>query len=391
MLISCPECEQRVSDKALACPYCGFPINTMVSMVSPTKQEKRQGGGSRNAKRLPNGFGSIKKLSGKRYKPFAAYPPVKEYTVDGKAIMSPAIGYFETYQQAYDALNTFNKSPYDIKKTKMTFNEVSLEYIEFVKSNQNKPLAKRTLISKKMYHGWCSPIGEMPIADIRTHDLQRLLDGSHLQNNSLNGLRSYLGCVFKYAMIHEYIQKNYAQYLVINKADTSEAGQPFTDEQLSILWKNADDAAVQVILILIYSGFRIGALRTLEINIEEGYFRGGIKTKAGKNRTVPIHPAIMPFVIKEPKQLRLEVANLRKHHFYPALEKLGIEFASNGAKHTPHDCRHTFSWLCDKYRLDDISKHMLMGHSLGSDVEKSVYGHRTFEELKTEIEKIQVI
>ncbi len=31
-----------------------------------------------------------------------------------------------------------------------------------------------------------------------------------------------------------------------------------------------------------------------------------------------------------------------------------------------------------------------MGHSLGNDVEKSVYGHRTFDELRTEIEKIQI-
>jgi integrase len=63
---------------------------------------------------------------------------------------------------------------------------------------------------------------------------------------------------------------------------------------------------------------------------------------------------------------------------------------TNGKKHTPHDCRHTFSWLCDKYKVDDMSKHLIMGHSLGRDVEKSVYGHRTTEELNEEIQKIQV-
>ena len=52
--------------------------------------------------------------------------------------------------------------------------------------------------------------------------------------------------------------------------------------------------------------------------------------------------------------------------------------------------RHTFSWLCDKYGVDDMSKHLLMGHSLGNNIERSVYGHRTFEELKTEINKIKV-
>lgn len=26
MLIACPECDQRASDRARACPHCGFPI-----------------------------------------------------------------------------------------------------------------------------------------------------------------------------------------------------------------------------------------------------------------------------------------------------------------------------------------------------------------------------
>ncbi len=80
----------------------------------------------------------------------------------------------------------------------------------------------------------------------------------------------------------------------------------------------------------------------------------------------------------------------RKYNFYPTLKKLGIEYTETGKKHTPHDCRHTFSWLCDKYGVNDFSKHLLMGHSIGNDVEKSVYGHRTIEELRQEISKIKV-
>lgn len=82
--------------------------------------------------------------------------------------------------------------------------------------------------------------------------------------------------------------------------------------------------------------------------------------------------------------------NFRMKSFYPVLEQLGINKTASGKRHTPHDCRHTFSWLCDKYKIDELSKHLMMGHSLGGDVEKSVYGHRTIEELKTEINKIKV-
>ena len=56
--------------------------------------------------------------------------------------------------------------------------------------------------------------------------------------------------------------------------------------------------------------------------------------------------------------------------------------------HTPHDCRHTFSWLCDKYGVDMFTKKLLMGHSLGTSVTENTYGHRNLEELRAEIEKI---
>ena len=49
-----------------------------------------------------------------------------------------------------------------------------------------------------------------------------------------------------------------------------------------------------MILVMCYSGFRVSAFvqKDFEVNLEEGYFRGGIKTESGRNRTVPIHSAI---------------------------------------------------------------------------------------------------
>ena len=63
-LLKCPECQHDVSDKAAACPHCGYPIN------SPTSTKPR----IRNGKptKLPNGYGTIYKLPGKRSKPFRA-------------------------------------------------------------------------------------------------------------------------------------------------------------------------------------------------------------------------------------------------------------------------------------------------------------------------------
>ena len=72
--------------------------------------------------------------------------------------------------------------------------------------------------------------------------------------------------------------------------------------------------------------------------------------------------------------------------FYKELTKLW-ERLNIPNTHTPHDCRHTFSWLCDKYGVDMFTKKVLMGHSLGTSVTENTYGHRNLEELRTELEK----
>lgn len=65
--------------------------------------------------------------------------------------------------------------------------------------------------------------------------------------------------------------------------------------------------------------------------------------------------------------------------------RLGI---LNIPKRTPHDCRHTFSWLCEKYGVTENDRKRMLGHSFGSDITNRVYGHRDLEELREQIEKL---
>ena len=133
---------------------------------------------------------------------------------------------------------------------------------------------------------------------------------------------------------------------------------------------------------MIYSGLRISEYETAEINLKEGYFFGGVKTKAGKNRYVPIHPAIMSLIKQNPKRLNGTSYTFRLA-MYETLEQLGIE------KHTPHDCRHTFAMLCDENGIKETDKKFIMGHAF-QDVSNAVYGHRTLGYLKEQIELIKV-
>ena len=125
-----------------------------------------------------------------------------------------------------------------------------------------------------------------------------------------------------------------------------------------------------MLLIMIYSGFRINEYKNLEINFEEKYFLGGSKTKAGKNRIVPIHSAIIPLVANRLKKynalLYLSPNKFRKI-MYKFLGDIKIE------KHTPHDTRHTFAKLCDEYYVNENDKKIMLGHAF-SYITNSIYG-----------------
>lgn len=107
MLVKCPECELQVSDKAPACPHCGYPMKPSVKRKPRAKNNKRR--------RLPNGFGQISEIKNRNLRnPFRAMVTVGK-TQDGKPICKPLKpdSYFSTYNDAYAALVEYNKNPYD--------------------------------------------------------------------------------------------------------------------------------------------------------------------------------------------------------------------------------------------------------------------------------------
>ena len=71
--------------------------------------------------KLPNGFGSIKFLGKNRRRPYGVYPPVAEYTAKGP-VTPKALGYTETWEEAYELLTVYNmEKKGKIKTTRGTF------------------------------------------------------------------------------------------------------------------------------------------------------------------------------------------------------------------------------------------------------------------------------
>lgn len=365
MLINCPECNNQISDKALQCPHCGLPLSSVPS--APTKPKISRSRASNKPMRLPNGFGQIKKLSGKRRKPYAVYPPTKDYKDNGQAVQSKALGYFATYNEAYNCLSEYNKNPYDVETRSLTFAEV-YELFKADKFNGRKQYSKSTANSYTTAYNNCKSLHNEVYRLLKTSDYQTVIDNCTLKHSSLELILILFKQVEKFAIAHDITDKSYAQYAQISIADDDEHGVPFTEAELTVLWSNTDDPIVRQILVLCYSGFRVSAYQS--IKIENGCFNGGVKNEQSK-RLVPIHSAIA----KWSNEVVGLVAYSFRNNMYETLSKLKIE------RHTPHDCRHTFSWLLSSAGVDDFTRHLLMGHTIPGDVEAKVYTHKTIEEL----------
>lgn len=380
MLVKCPECNHDVSDRAKSCPKCGFPLSG-IEISTPIVKRHSRG----KFRRLPNGFGSIKELSGKRRNPFAAYPSVKEFTLEGKPVQPKAIGYYPTYNEAYSALAEYNKEPYNLESADATFTDVYLAFYDF----KTGIVGKQSLTAYRTAYRYFETFYNRPFKSLKTQDYQNMFDTIPYGFATSDNCKKLLSAMYRYAIQNDIVSTNYAEYIVIKKENDIEKGVPFTEEELKRLWEFRNDPDGRIINIMIYTGLRIGEVQGY--NYQDGYITGGIKTEAGRNRKIPVIEEIKPLVEAFDNFNFVQRTARNNNHFPRVFKEANCLFAANGQRHTSHDCRHTFSWLADKYKLDDMAKHMIMGHSLGKDVEKNVYGHRTLEELTAEMNKIKVI
>ena len=360
MMKSCPECAHNCAQNALFCPSCGYVFTVLPQGQTTVKLSRSR------MHRLPNGFGSIKKLPGRRRRPFAAYPPTQGYHDNGTAIYRKAIGYFTTYQEAYEALTDFNRSPYDAENKKAPF---SLVYELFYKDKffEGHKLSWQTVNTTKNAFANSKALHNKIYSELRTDDFQAVVDALALGYSSKQALVNLLKQMGRFALAHDIVMKDYAQFVKINAVNDNEKGVPFTVKEIKKIFEYNDTTA----MILLYTGMRISELGTVKKEGEH-FVRGGVKTKAGKDRLIPIHPVIQGLPIKKV----VGINTYRK------------TFAERYPGHTPHDLRHTATWLMQSMGCDDLATRMILGHSLTNDIEKNTYGHRTPEQLYDEICKI---
>lgn len=351
------KCKKEIPDDSVYCNLCG---KKQIETSRP-KHLKR-----------PNGMGSVYKLPGRRRKPWAAVIPVA-----GKRVY---LGAFETQTEAYRCLEAaYNQSNvsaiYDYK--------VSEIYDMLIDLNKDK-LSKSGLTNYRSGYIYLEKYGKYKMRDIRTIHIQDAIKQAAADGKGYatwKKIQNVASLMCQLAMANDLIDKNYAKLVTMPKAKEKAEKPSFSEAQLGKMWKlwKGNDV-ITAILAMCYVGLRINEFLDLKkehVNIDQRVIRAaGSKTDAGKNRIIIIPETAAPlfrkllkskgeYLYPSPKGGRYDAKNFRDRAFYPTLETYGLDKCDNGTdtKLTPHSCRHTYAYLCVKYKLDPKATMDMLGHS----------------------------
>ena len=308
------------------------------------------------------------------------------------------IGYFPTRDKALEALINYNDNPYDIKTNTITFSET---YEKWSKEYFPSLSSKSSIRTVECAYKYCTSLHKMRMKDIRVEHLEGVIHNADVGSATKGRMKSLFNMMYRYALRHEIVEKDYADLCNPVKQDAPQKEViPFTDEEVTLLWSNLNEVPfVDMILIGIYSGWRpqeLAILKTADIDLEEKTMRGGLKTDAGKNRVVPIHPLIYPLIEKRYDETEEYLFNdinstqgvgkrlsydKYRNRFVRAMSRLKLT-------HRPHEARHTFIIKAKTYHMDEYILKLIVGHAI-TDITEKVYTHRTMEQLHSEIKKIK--
>ena len=373
--------------------------------------------------RRANGTGNIYKMKGgKRRKPWRVRVTVgwELNPKTGRCKQNlKTLGYYASRAEAEAALVAYQECPYDLNTKDITFKELYEQWTEDYFKKLTSISSERTITSAYRY---CSGLYNMKMRDIRIYHLQECMDKGYIIPDrgkekgqkryasacTKGRIKSMFNLMFDWAYAREIVDRNYARAFELDKETKIKQVREkrkntiFSKEEIDLLWKNVDKIAfADMVLCGIYSGWRpqeLAILKIKDIDLELQVMYGGMKTDAGKDRCVPIHPLIQPLIEKryaEAKELGSNYLfndingqqgiymtyDKYRGRFNKVVERLQMD-------HHPHETRHTFITKAKRVRMEEYILKRIVGHAINDNTEKT-YTHREIEELKAEMRKIE--
>ena len=347
--------------------------------------------------RLPNGFGQITEIKGKRLRnPFRVMITVGK-TPEGRPIckLLKPNAYFRTYNEAYTALAKYHMNPYDLNDV-ITLAELWDRWSEYYFATISRSAAS----GYRSAWACCENIKEMLVRDIRARHIKGVIDDCPYDSIKPR-IKFLFNKMLDYALEYELVEKNFARDFHAEKYNgEEEAHIAFTDDEMDRLWNNTSNPFVNIILLQCYMGWRpreLCEIKKTDVDLDAMTITGGMKTKAGKDRIVPVLNIIEPclkrmlyisdttgsdYLICKP-----DGSHMPYDSYYKRYKKVIKELGLND-KHSPHDPRKQFVTMCKAAGVDEYAIKRMAGHAI-SDLTERVYTERSVDWLREELSKIE--
>lgn len=355
--------------------------------------------------RRANGAGNISKLPGKRRKPWRARVTIG-WDENGKQLYK-TVGYFATKKEAEIGLALHANAPV-ADNSNIT---LACLYKLWAHTRAFTRLDQKTQDNyNTAYCVYMTEFHKRKFRDLHVQQFQAMIDKAERLGrgrSTMAKVKTVSGLLCKFAMSMDIVNKNYAQFTILPRAEKKPI-PTFSKQDIEKMFKAAGTVPlVDTILILCYTGMRINELLSLKkshIDLDKMLITGGSKTDAGRNRLIPIHPVIQPFIkarYEKAEEYLLErtkvigskkkgtqqifkarwlYENYRKY-YQQALETIDVAYLS------PHKARHTFFTMLSEHCTDRKAMALVGGHT-DPDFTDRVYVQPDVERLRRAVECI---
>ena len=351
-----------------------------------------------------NGSGSIVKRKRAHGAVYVAIAPAR-YGTDAEGALRcirQQLGVYKTSAEARRILEQYNRTP--TIKFNYTLAEIYADWSAVAFSGISKQTrGNYTAAWAKI--STCPMLNATgkPMRDITTGELRDVLtyyrsgeEVAPLSKSYLTKIKALLTSLYSYAMEYNVVDRNYAALIKLTGMQ-DKPKRSFTDLEFAVLERNYSRVkGGDVVYALCFLGFRASELCRLtpfDYDPVAGTLRGGLKTDAGRDRLVPVHPAIRPIIdrwyargcgtlLADERGRPYNKDSLHRRVWSPAIAALGLPDDL-----TPHSARHTCATRLAKggARPEDIQA--ILGHS-DYALTANVYVDQDLETLRNAMEKI---
>lgn len=237
----------------------------------------------------------------------------------------------------------------------------------------------------------CTSIQFREVNEPTVSELQELIDLKGTSYYTKRDMKMLLSHLYKIALMDDIADKNRAPFLKLGELNSAER-EVFTEDEINQLWKAYADGSMIAghMLIMLYTGIRPKELLTIKsenVNLDEHWMTGGVKTEKSKRRKIIIPDCIEPVIRDSLSHSKKGLLAWYSHKtdFYDDWNALKISLSMREAL-SPYCCRHTYITRLTALNVSPAMLQELAGHE---DYETTLnYTHLSVEDRREQVNKL---